>query len=102
MNEEKKTDKPQETADARNSARTNCYVVYKQGVCGHGVQGVSLDKKTAISIAKECAEKDTDDYHSYDVYCMPMDTRSPDSTHYGEGFMEYDDEVFTISKEYND
>ncbi len=62
-----------------------CYVVYKQGVEGHGVYGASLDYDRAKEIAIECAGMERDNYHSFDVYRIAFD-EAADSKY--DGFMD--------------
>ena len=47
------------------------YVVYKQGMYGHGVHGIDTSLESAIVMADKAAERDVDNYHSYDVYEVP-------------------------------
>lgn len=48
------------------------YIIYKQGYYGQGIQGICPSLKEASSLADLAAERDEDDYHSYDVYPVPM------------------------------
>ncbi len=70
------------------------YVVYKQGVEGHGVYGASLDYDRAKEIAIECAEMEPDDYHSFDVYRVPFDEAAESGC---EGFMN-EAAIFSVAK----
>lgn len=53
------------------------YVVYKQGMYGHGAHGVSMTANGARQLAMQAAEQDIDDYHCYDVYQLPLDQLTP-------------------------
>lgn len=48
------------------------FIVYKQGVYGQGVHAISSVRKTAEALAIHSAQKDVNDYHSYDVYRVPL------------------------------
>lgn len=54
------------------------YVVYKQGKFGQGIHGIDGDREKAIAMADKAAARDIDDYHSYDVYPVPLG-RLPDA-----------------------
>ncbi len=55
------------------------YVIYKQGVFGQGIHAISHDEKKACEFADKSAARDIDDYHSYDVYPVPLDRLTPQS-----------------------
>lgn len=52
------------------------FIVYKQGVYGQGVHAISSVRKVAEALAIQSAQKDVDDYHSYDVYRVPLNKLS--------------------------
>jgi hypothetical protein len=49
-----------------------CYVVHKQGYRGSGIHAISTSLQSAKVMAQKIADNDYDDYHSYDVYPVPM------------------------------
>ena len=51
------------------------YAIHKEGVYGHGIMGISLDKNNAIEIANQCCQEDVDGYHTYAVYPVPLNTK---------------------------
>lgn len=76
------------------------YIIYKQGVYGHGVHGVYIGegaKERAIGDCKLCAESDKDDYHLWSVIEVPLNTRANNSV--SDGFCENEEKVlFTCDK----
>jgi hypothetical protein len=48
------------------------YVIYKQGQYGQGIHGIHTNLKLVIELSEKAAARDKDDYHSYDVYPIPL------------------------------
>jgi hypothetical protein len=44
------------------------YIIYKQGIYGHGIFGVYNNKIEGIFNCKKAANNDKDDYHEYCLY----------------------------------
>lgn len=48
------------------------FLVYKRGNFGHGIHGASDDLTVAMDLAIHAAKRDVDNYHSYEVYTVPV------------------------------
>lgn len=62
------------------------YVIIKSGVYDHGCHGVFTDKDKAIKSCDECAHLEEDDYHTFSVYEIPLNTLPTQEEIQYEGF----------------
>lgn len=51
---------------------TVVYVIYKQGFFGQGIHGICTDSIAVEKLAQQAAHRDVDEYHSYDIYKVPL------------------------------
>jgi|AntDeeMinimDraft_5_1070356.scaffolds.fasta_scaffold42329_1 hypothetical protein len=82
------------------SSDTKVFVVYKQGFYGHGAHAISFEQEKAEALADECAKRDHDSYHSYDVYPVYLDIlkRSNLDPKIDQGWMNIDP-IYSVRKE---
>ena len=75
------------------------YVIYKQGIYGHGIHGIFTSRTDAENMADVIAAKDKDsgglserrdhsNYHDWCVYKIPMNTVCSAEEREGEGFTD--------------
>ena len=64
------------------------YIIYKQGVYGHGIHGIFISRIDAENMADKIAAKDKDSYHDWCVYKIPMNTVCSAKEREGEGFTD--------------
>ena len=92
MCDERLIDKRNDTKpDVAASAvkRLVMYVVLKQGVYEHGIFGLFSNKDKAFDAAENLANNDTDSYHTWDVYELPVGEVC-ECESYQDGFMAND------------
>jgi hypothetical protein len=58
--------------DTTEETNALIYVIYKQGQYGQGIHGIHTDLQRVIELSEKAAARDKDDYHSYDVYPIPL------------------------------